>query len=478
MRGIRIVLFLLVWASCSWFGSWEYNPNSATRLFAAISLVEDGDAIIDDFADLTIDKARFGDHFYLDKAPGMTLMALPAVAIANAVTGEKSATMAKISGLVDITRFLRLRLRLAVATGPAVLTGLAAVMLFDLGLALTGSAAAGLFAALGFALGTPAWGWSTTILGHAPVAALFVIAVWGVMRTSRWGAVLTGMALGWAVGIEYQAALAGGAIALWAMWRWRGDPRLGWLAACAIVGAIVALLPVAAYNLIAFGTPWRVGYSGVVGWEGMQQGVFGLGIPKPTVLREIVLGTRRGMIWVAPILLLAPLGLVACWDRRGQRDLAVMIVAVTLVVLLVNAAYVYWDGGNSTGPRLAMPLVGMLAIGLAPAWVTLPRAGRIGAAILLALSIALNAAIAAADIFAPPQFAFPVWSDVLAGRFAAGEIVSIGSDYLGLSQWTSFAVWVLGAMPAIGWLAMRARRAYPVAVRVTGASGSPQGSAG
>ena len=49
-RGFRIGLFLLVWFSCAWFGSWEGNPNNATRLFAAVSLVEDGELMRDRMA--------------------------------------------------------------------------------------------------------------------------------------------------------------------------------------------------------------------------------------------------------------------------------------------------------------------------------------------------------------------------------------------------------------------------------------------
>ena len=90
LGGLRFGLFLLVWFSAAWFGSWELNPNNATRLFAAIRMVEDSTATIDPFAPLTIDKAQFGAHAYLDKAPGMTLMAMPAVAMTNAVMGDRA----------------------------------------------------------------------------------------------------------------------------------------------------------------------------------------------------------------------------------------------------------------------------------------------------------------------------------------------------------------------------------------------------
>lgn len=61
------LLGALVWLSCIWFGSWEWNANQATRVYAALSIVEQGDATIDEYAPLTIDKARFGAHFYSDK---------------------------------------------------------------------------------------------------------------------------------------------------------------------------------------------------------------------------------------------------------------------------------------------------------------------------------------------------------------------------------------------------------------------------
>ena len=49
---------------------------------------ERGDARIDEFRNLTIDKAEFDDHVYLDKAPGMTLLALPAAAVAECITAR------------------------------------------------------------------------------------------------------------------------------------------------------------------------------------------------------------------------------------------------------------------------------------------------------------------------------------------------------------------------------------------------------
>ncbi|WP_294275487.1 hypothetical protein [uncultured Sphingomonas sp.] len=459
LGGIRAGLFLLVWFSCAWFGSWEFNPNNATRLFAAIRMVENGTATIDPFAPLTIDKAQFGAHAYLDKAPGMTLMALPAVALTDFVTGDRAEHHVLSSvdpGFVD---YLKLRTRVAAATGSALLTAIAAVLLFDLALGLTGSAGAALFAALGYALGTPIWGYSTTLLGHASVAALFVIALAAVARGGGRSLVVAGLSLGWAVVIEYQAVLAGAAIGLWALWRHRVDPKalVPFLAA-----GLVGLSPLFAYNLFAFGTPFRIGYSGVVGFEGMNQGLFGLTVPRIAVLREILVGPMRGIVWVAPVLVLAPIGLWRLAEDRATRGMALTAGGVAIVALLVNAAYVYWDGGNATGPRHAMPMAGVLALGLAPVW-AMARAlwQRAALALLLAGSIAINLTIASAEIFAPPTFRWAWWQAVMQQRFLVGDLRTIPSDWWGWTTWNGLYLWAAVAIPLAVWLVQRAARFKP-----------------
>ncbi|MDB5678782.1 hypothetical protein [Sphingomonas bacterium] len=456
----RFLLFVLVWLSCVWFGSWALNPNNSTRMFAAIALVEHHDARIDEFQSLTIDKAEFGGHVYLDKAPGMTLLALPAAAIAEHVSTRPPTP--KSVWNAPFEHWMTVRLRLAVASVSALLTALAAVALYDLALRTSGSASGALFASLAFALGTPVWGWSTTLFGHAPVADLFVIAVWALWRGGEERAIefaaIAGTALGLAVLIEFQAVLAGSIIALWGAFRLRA-PRS--LAAAALAGAAVLLIPLIAYNMVAFGTPFRLGYQGVNGFPGMNEGLFGLTSPKFAVLSEIVVGLRRGMLWVAPILILSPFGL---WQlSKRHRALAITLASAAVVVLLVNAAYVYWDGGHSTGPRHSVPSIGLLAIGLATFWANrIYWWERAFAAAVLGVSIAINLAIAAANITTPDEYKFPLWDPILKTDWATGVLRTLPSDFLGWTPFAGVALYVVIAIPlAVLLLASVRRSARP-----------------
>ena len=472
-HGVALLLFALVWLSCVWFGSFELNPNNATRLFGALALAERGEATIDRYQSLTIDKAEFtrksGTHYYMDKAPGVTLMAAPIVWATNRVTGGNS-----YDQVIDITNpkladFLRLRLALAVAFGAAVLTAFAAVLLLDFGTGITGSPAAGLFAALGYALGSIVWGWSTTLFGHAPVAALLLIATWAIWRGTsgpreilRWRyPLMAGAALGWAVAIEFPSALGGIAIGLWALWRSREAawPVRRRLYLAAVGAALVAILPLLAYNQFAFGTPFMTGYQGVVGFGGMNEGLFGLTYPKPDVLWEILFGTRRGMLWVAPVLVLGAAGIGLMIRRRATRDLGVLALSVILIVLAVNASYAYWDGGASVGPRHSVPAIPFLALGLAPFWTYLStRWAKIAAAALLAASMLLNLVIAATDIFAPETMVTPVWTRNFAGLFAHARLNTVPNLYWGWQPYWGFALYLDIALPMLGLMLWWTRR--------------------
>src|SRR4051794_17383505 len=65
------------------------NAQDHTRLALSEALVRHGSLQIDPWRRRQTDFARYGNHWYTDKAPGMSFLAVPAVAVSNAVPGAE-----------------------------------------------------------------------------------------------------------------------------------------------------------------------------------------------------------------------------------------------------------------------------------------------------------------------------------------------------------------------------------------------------
>lgn len=365
-------------------GGW--NQNSRYDLTRA--LVEDGSLRIDRFAHNTRDKSVRDGHFYSDKAPGLSFAAAPIFAIARLVAPSPAERAPGPGELHALTWPL-------VGLG----TALAAVLLAELMQALGIGATAATLAALGWALGTHAAGYATLFLAHQLVAALLVASctlLWFARghADARRDAMLVaaGLLAAWAAISEYPVAplclgLFGCACGVG---RTRGAVRF-------IAGAVAPLALLAAYNTAAFGAPWRLGYSSLASPQFhavIERGFFGLGLPDPRVLHELLVGEYRGILPLSPLLLLAIPGAWAMW--KHARGVALGCGLVVLYGLLFAASYTMWDGGASFGPRYLLPMLPALvpfvgagvdrAFSLARPW-RLPAAALVGVLFVASLTV-------------------------------------------------------------------------------------------
>ena len=469
-RRIARVIFLSLWALYAYIGPGESitGPNSVTRLAFVFSALQDHLPSIDAFAAMTVDRAIFASHAYMDKAPGLSLLAMPAVALAELLASLVGLSVAPIAE-GHFTPFFILAGFLATALTSALWTAATAAGLWLFARHLRASRAAAAFAALGFALCTPAFGWATVFFSHAVAGAcLFLGLVLAVLATEPAPppaagnpnrlACVAGALLSWAVVVEFTAAAAVALIAAAALWRLRALPPRDRRVrpAAALAGGLAAFLPLIAYNLWAFGTPAHFGYSDVVGFDGMKQGLFGVSLPRPEVLWALLFGIRRGLVWLSPLLALIPLAWLACRHRLAPVLLAVLI-AVPLATLLIVSGYAYWDGGASTGPRHVIPALPFACLALAPLWDHAGHRARIAMLCLALVSFALSLIAASVDMTALPGVENPL-ADILLPRFLAGDIHTLlilvgGHGLQGLL--------VVPLIALIGWRAAAPRRAPP-----------------
>ncbi len=384
-RGSGVVLFVLCFLSYVYFyqgGGW--NQNSRFDLTRAI--VELHSFAIDAYADNTGDIAARAGHIYCDKAPGQAWLAAPVYALF--MRGIDKPSPAQLNNAAYV---------ITVVT--AALPGALAVwVLFALLLSWGARGPWALASALGYGLASLAWPYSTMLFGHQLVAALLLFAFALLLRESGKSlraTLLAGLCLGLACSVEYQAVL--GALAI-GMLAWRH--RLRGSVALA-VGATPPLLLLAVYHWQAFGTPWTLAYE----YSTMpfrHQGFFmGLGIPNLAALRELTIGSYRGLFYSAPWLLLAVPGWLV-WLRSRRAAGALSAAALVMLYFWMNASLVDWQGGWTYGPRFLVPTLPFLALlvgGLgAMRWRSVFLARVMGTVMGLALLLSFGATLIATAV--------------------------------------------------------------------------------
>jgi hypothetical protein len=361
--------------ACAYFyeaGGWNQN----SRFDMARAVVEKHTLSIDAYLGNTGDRARFGGHFYSDKAPGLALAAVPVVAAARFVAPRSPGfwTYAATVGVVGLP------------------LALAAVALFFAARRLGSGIGGAAFGALVWGVGTPALSYGTLFWGHALAAACLVFAYLAALKladsTTKRDWLLAagvGVSAGWAVVTEFPAAPAAVLLAAFALWQ-RRTWRVG---AGVTAGAIAAASVLLLYQKVAFGSATHVGYSSVEGFSGMKEGFLGITYPKGHVLVAILFGTFRGLLPLAPACALGPAGLWLLGREQSKRAAALTAGGVALYYVLFNSAYHYWNGGWSYGPRHLSPALPFLCLGLAILWTRARTPLRAGMGALAAWGFAL-----------------------------------------------------------------------------------------
>jgi hypothetical protein len=382
---ISLWLFFFVIFSCIPFFNNGYNVNAASRMALTLAIIEESKVNIDSYRATTSDISKYGNHYYSDKAPGMSFMALPVVAISLPALKSIGALppgepTTRFRWLVYIAAIFTSALPLACAT----------VMLFRTALLIGANQQGALFASLLFALGTPAWGWATTFFSHAASASFQFMALALIISAEKnptvRKAIIIGLLMGWSVVIEFTALPSIAMIGLYALTRLPAKDAIR-LGIIALSAALTAIAPLLIYQWIAFDNPLSTGYQHVVGFAGMSQGLIGINIPRLEIIYELLAGEYRGLLWICPIIILSPLALFYLF--RTNKALTILIAAIAIYYLLLNSGYYYWQGGWSTGPRHITPILPFLSLPFALLWTRAIRMHTL-LAILLAINIALS----------------------------------------------------------------------------------------
>lgn len=411
--------------------SWPHlhTANEAIRLYFVQAVVDTGGVALDPICamhgSIPVDRSEHGGRILMDKAPGLSLLAIPIYAAMQllwpAVRRQDFWALGYASTLLLVL--------LPLCGGLWTLRGwLRAVGTSERLAALT---------VLLLLLASPLLIYAGLLFGHGLAAALVMMAFFGLAGAAddapslrRRG--LAGLAAGYAGVVDTPVFLLASLLCLYALSRQRSSrsqtpqapPSLRTRlqhAAPFIAGVAVGALIQLAYNTLVFGAPLRFAYAFKADANLAAihaTGFLGFSLPQPEALWGLTFGAARGVFYHAPWLLLAAMGLGlaaagipydpahgAALPTRLRRD-ARWLLGICATYLCIIAAFVDWKAGDAAGARHLVPLIALLGAGL-PLLLPLTRWFRAPASRSLAKAVTAAACLMGVLLHLPTIAGFP-----------------------------------------------------------------------
>jgi len=424
-RTCYMLLFTLFFFSYAYFfqgGGWNQN----IRICLTRAIIHERTFVVDSYKEDTRemgfvnsgDWAYYNGHYYCNKSPGLSLLAVPPFAFAEfclqyLLPGDPERQVFLSSYFSNLTTVVPISAMLGVLIFHVF------NYFFRMGI---GTA---LLAALCFGFGTLVFPYSTAFYCHQPAAfcAFFSFVLAMHMRHDRsqkknGSALLAGFLAGLGVLIEPSAIYLLGAVLLY----------LGYFKTCRpylplfILGCIPSALVQIFYNYSCFGSPLAASYNyanDLVMWK-VNGKLFGT--PTLRTLLELVIFPYRGMFFSSPILLLSLPGAVFLFRDKTWRAEAVLCTSVSLFFIVFTASFYAWHGGSAAGPRYLLPVYPFIFF---MAGFLVSRTPYLFAITGIA-SILINTAITLVAVEIPREVQNPlidvVLKNILAGRISINPV--------------------------------------------------------
>lgn len=384
-----------------------HSANELPRVYLTQAVAEQGTFTIDAGVarwGKTVDVSEAGGHYYSNKAPGSSLLAVPAYVVLKGV----KAIVGGEPTLAEMMWTCR------VATG-VLPTLFFLVLLWRFLARFCMDEASRRLAVAGYALGSMAMTYSILFIAHQLaaicIASAYILCV-KVMEDggrARWLAV-AGFLAGAAPLVDYQAAFAGVPIAVYLIWKLFFRSPLKWRGLLlAAAGAAVPIALLLFYHWQCFGSPFRTGYDASKTFAHFhQQGFLGLTGPTWEAFSGSMGSADNGLLFLCPMVLLAIPGWFALW-RRGHRWPMAISLSVCVIYIAFISSLNFWRGGWGMGPRYitAMLPFAMVPVAAAISWADSRPFARAGCVALVVVGMCIYALSCALFPHFPEDFNNP-----------------------------------------------------------------------
>jgi len=240
------ITFFLVFALTADYLNW--NENS--RIDLTMAIVEEGRVTIDSFYENTGDRAYYEGHYYSDKAPGMSFLAVPSYLVYRAFAGQPEIYPGLVvdngMGWPKVPRSYLWLVYFLILSTSSLFGALSCVLMYKILQKRTKNRKATIWLTFGFGFGTLMLTYSRLFFGHVTAVFFLLLALYLLDRP-----VLSGLFAGFSIFVDYTCVIV--FLAYFILLPWRS-----WL--IYLAGSIVPLLLLFSYHSIAFDHPLKTGY--------------------------------------------------------------------------------------------------------------------------------------------------------------------------------------------------------------------------
>lgn len=361
------VFFGILLLTYSYFDYGPHGANVKSRLALTFAVVDNGTFIIDDYRKTTKDYSFSDGHYYSNKAPGSSLVAIPFYFIYKIVTGDEAET--------GRPKDVKTALAFINWGANALPTFLTVLLFYFLVRSLNMlSIDETIFLTAIFGLGTMIFPFASAFFGHC-LAMFFVFCGYFLpyralteekYRQKKW-LVLAGFMLGFGVFTDYVCILPVCSLFIYLLFVWRSRlPQVFWVT---LGGSVMAIL-LATYNVLCFGSPFTMSVSRSVMSSEFSDGVL-FSMPKLSALWGLTFSPYRGMFWYSPVLLLAFVGAVQLF--RKNRTLFIFACLGFLPSFVYIISIRTWNGGATYLPRYLITAIPFLCLHVVYGYKVIPK---------------------------------------------------------------------------------------------------------
>jgi hypothetical protein len=372
----ELKIFFTFFIIYSFFIHWVgWNENSRLALIRAI--VDEGRFEIDSYANQTTDRAFFNEHYYSDKDPGLSLVAMPIYAIwkfiynsfllrlgMNEGSKEYTSTLVGVSNVpiveyVNPGFFILTSMVVIIIFTSSLFSSLTVLLIYKLTGYFMKKEVDRLLLITIFGLGSLAFPYATVFVEQMPAAFFSFLTFYLLFKMKKEKIkddkipLLAGISSGFVMSISVISAIITLGNLVYLLTIDRSKIKLF------IIPELLGMLPFFIYNYTIFGTPFTLSryYLDPKIWPKLP-GINGLQLPNPFVVLRVTFYPEKGLFFYYPILLLSIANLFYFYKRLKIES--ILCIFIFLAFLIVNSCWWVWWGGAYFGPRhlsLAIPFL-------------------------------------------------------------------------------------------------------------------------